>query len=79
MNKLTDWFPAGSRPARKGVYNTRSNWGGAPPEGGYQYWNGKRFMCTCDDPAMAYRFRTSRSSYPLAEWRGLASDPSVTP
>lgn len=68
MSKLTDWFPPGTKPARKGIYEVNDDgWIG------YQYWNGQwwcSFECTASD---AFRYRKSKSIFQDSKWRGLAA------
>lgn len=75
MPKFTPWFPHGTKPVRKGVYNTKSAWCSWDAEGAYQYWNGTQWKCTDATAAGAYRDRMYRSDYQEVEWRGLAEPP----
>lgn len=74
-NKLTPWFPADVKPARKGVYQVSDCfWADRV---GYAYWNGRRFgFRAADDPSMAHLHRNSLTLFPeRTSWRGLAENP----
>jgi hypothetical protein len=71
---LTQWFPADVKPVRDGVYETRL----VAEEDVYQRWYQGRWC----SPSLSKR-RAFSTYYPALiqnlQWRGLASDPSVTP
>lgn len=64
----TDWFPAGKRPHRKGVYQT---------DAGYQHWNGEfwGFFCNCANEA--YANKNWKSFVQRPRWRGLTQNPEA--
>ena len=75
MNKhVTDWFPAGVRPERIGVYQCRG--GRAGNSETYQYWNGSYWSMWSSTPRFAMTYKGTRSSRQNPSWRGLASNPS---
>jgi hypothetical protein len=76
MSALTNWFAGDVRPERPGAYETKSadherTW--------FQYWNGTQWGAYCTTPAIAEKDANFRSARQFPLWRGLASDPSVTP
>jgi hypothetical protein len=72
--KLTPWFPASVKPARKGVYVASVGCNTF-----YRYWNGKRWhhgSYTVSEAMGAARLRGfwPEDRYPI-RWRGLAEQP----
>lgn len=80
MNKkkltLTPWFPQGTKPARKGVYETAPRHSGFRPL--YQFWDGEKWggWNMYQHGAYNNRLSASREQEPL--WRGLASNPEAS-
>lgn len=74
MAKLTDWFPAGVKPAQVGVYQRQV----PPGVADYSHWDGTcwRHGALSKDEA-ARRKDWGGSSYQDFDWRGLSSDPGA--
>lgn len=74
--KLTPWFPATAKPARKGVYQVatcredkRQRW--------LSYWDGEGFRWYGLDVDYAFKYRDRLGcGGDTKEWRGIASDPA---
>lgn len=73
MSKYTGWFPAGTKPARIGVYQTRIDIGYRRIF--YQHWNGEFWGLYGIQLDVADRWRVIQSSIQRPEWRGLAKEP----
>ena len=80
MSKLTDWFPAGVKPVRVGVYER--DYGRQFDEGddpAYQFWDGSQWLYGTSTPettmkAVAKSDFSGVCQYEHA-WRGLAEPP----
>lgn len=70
--EMTDWFPAGAKPKRKGVYEMEPGadqiLGGSL--GRYQQWNGK-FWCSYSSSIASAADTFNRSSHQNRRWRGF--------
>jgi len=76
--KVTPWFPVSINPARMGVYQIRTNYGGVR----YSVWDGVQWLCTTFNIERAvpvgYKYGRSNDMYCKGytpEWRGLAVQP----
>lgn len=69
--KLTKWYPAHIKPARKGVYQQMCGLG---KDIGYQYWDGANWRGWCWTALSA---KNEKYVYgPICDkWRGLAEKP----
>lgn len=79
MNKLTDWFPGDVNPTREGVYETRTEWRGAPAGRFYRYWDGVNWfggMSTVDGALNHEGARSEPTSFDIVQWRGIDKQPS---
>lgn len=72
--ELTPWFPADVKPVRKGVYEVRD----FNIEKEYSFWDGVEWKARQLTPSHA-ALRLHKAHTQEKKWRGLASDPSVTP
>lgn len=68
--KLTPWFPAGTKPARVGVYQCGEMYSRQT----YQFWHGAFWSCWCwsVEDAARYGVQSQRQN---STWRGLAVKP----
>lgn len=69
--KLTPWFPAHVKPARRGVYER--HWGHG--DLCFALWTGKRWNTSWSDPWIAAERSTRISGVQHLPWRGLAKEP----
>lgn len=68
MSALTPWFPANTKPVRRGAYQTYR-----PRLGeGYSFWDGKKWgnQYSTADRAKLFGYMTGIQE---KEWRGLAA------
>ena len=69
--KLTPWYSAGTKPARVGVYETRTP--GRSRNNVYQFWDGNYWNFLCISVAQAAdEASKGKSFYQNEEWRGFA-------
>jgi hypothetical protein len=70
VTALTPWFPAETKPVRKGPYmihgTYRNSW--------YSYWTGKHWGLIETSPNRAFIFRKYASLCQHKRWRGLSAD-----
>lgn len=72
--RKTPWFPAGTKPVRVGVYETRCPFNPALPVW-FQRWDGKRWGLTARYIECAGDFPHLESKQrPNPEWRGLTKE-----
>jgi hypothetical protein len=76
MSRLTPTYPAGTNPARPGVYVTRPyKW---KTKLVFQHWNGRTWGPIGLTAQQSHEFRKSASRYQNPAWIGLASPPKPT-
>lgn len=68
--KKTGWYLSNQKPARKGVYETRT---ATNPVVRYQMWNGKRWLSYCGTPEMAAACTLQSGIRKSPEWRGFTT------
>jgi hypothetical protein len=71
--RLTPWFPLGTRPARRGVYERDT-----PTVGRYAFWDGIQWYGYAQSPRHAkdsYNNRFVSVFQQEGQWRGLARKP----
>jgi len=67
--KLTPWYPASTKPVRKGVYQVNASifveceW--------YSYWNGSSFCWLSLDADVASAMRLCKTKAVITQWRGV--------
>jgi len=71
VGRKTPWFPAGTKPVRPGVYQTRSPYTGLIS---YQRWNGCRWCAFAPTIWQAQGAVQPSITRPKPAWRGLTSE-----
>lgn len=69
--KLTEWFPSGVKPARRGVYEVESIFGGR----GFAYFNGRIWGWRRGTVIDATLWKNRDDASQDKRWRGLAEKP----